>query len=282
MVSKADKVDIYKGRKGLISAGRNPKTVKGDKGGEYATAIMYLAPASQSGLGNVCPMAVQAGCEKACLFKAGMGGVFTNIPASRIARTQRYFQDRAAFLRDLVCDIEGFVRWCAKRGVKPAVRLNGTSDIQWEVGHPVELTRRTEHGMSYVVHHNSIFEAFPEVQFYDYTKVYKRAYRTLPSNYRLTLSYSAANEAYSQAVVKAARETGANLAVVYRTKATRDWMMEQPIRTVVAEGWGGEYVQRPVIDGDSDDMRFLDATGVIVGLYAKGPAKKDATGFVVG
>ena len=35
------------------------------------------------------------------------------------------------------------------------------------------------------------------------------------------------------------------------------------------------------LDGDKDDLRFLDAPHSIVALYAKGDAKKDASGFVI-
>lgn len=255
---------MFKGK--LIRSGGNAKTVKGDKGGQYETAIMYLAPGSQSLMGNVCPMALQAGCDpsihKACLYDSGQAGVFSSINKARIAKTQRYFKDRAEFMAALHKDVAAFVRYCAKRGVRPAVRLNGTSDIQWEVAHPVA-------GFA------SIFEAFPMVQWYDYTKIYKRAYRALPANYSLTLSYSAANPAYSQAIQKTARETGLNVAVVYRTKALRD--------AHIARGFGIMQEARPVIDGDETDMRFTDPRGVIVGLYAKGKgAKTDTSGFVVG
>jgi hypothetical protein len=248
-----------------IRSGGNAKTIKGDKLGNYETAIMYLAPAAQSLLGNVCPMAITAGCEMGCLSKAGRAGMFSSIVEARIAKTQRYFRDRKQFMADLVKDVAAFVRYCQRKGVKPAVRLNGTSDIQWEVAHP--CYRDGER-------FGSIFEAFPEVRFYDYTKVYKRAYRSLPANYSLTLSHSGANPAYSQAVQTAARETGINVAVVYRTKALRDAHM--------ARGYGIYQEVRPVIDGDETDMRFTDPKGVIVGLYAKGPAKKDTSGFVVG
>ncbi|MBB4345198.1 GP88 family protein [Rhizobium leguminosarum] len=249
---------MFKGT--LIRSGNNAKTVKGD--GEYETAIMYLAPFTMAGA-NVCPMAEQAGCVKGCLNTAGRGA-YNNVQQARIAKTKRYQASRTAFMADLVTDLERFVAYCKRKGVKPAVRLNGTSDIQWEVAH--YASRGDARG--------SVFELFPEVQFYDYTKVYKRAYRQLPANYALTLSYSAANPAYAEVVTKAAHETGANLAIVYRTKEQRDYFV-------------GKLVQygdacRDVIDGDETDMRFLDPKGVIVGLYAKGKAKGDQSGFVVG
>jgi hypothetical protein len=241
-----------------IRAGGNAKTVKGDS--VYQTAIMYLAPHRASGAGNVCPSAELAGCIVGCLFKAGRAAFTPSINPARVAKTQRYIENRGAFMVELVRDLNAFVRHCAKHGVKPACRLNGTSDIQWEVAHPCQR---------FGVWYHNIFEAFPEVQFYDYTKIMKRAYRALPSNYALTLSYSGANKAYADSVLKAHNDTGLNIAVVYRTKAIRDAAMT-------------DSTMPRVINGDETDMRFLDPKGVIVGLYAKGPAKKDTSGFVVG
>ncbi|RVJ40516.1 hypothetical protein [Sinorhizobium medicae] len=270
-----------------IIAGLNAKTVKGDKPSEYATAIMYLAPARMAGGANLCAMATEAGCDPnhggGCLVNSGQAQVFSSINRARIAKTQRYLANRAEFMAELVRDVQRFIKWCAKHGVKPAVRLNGTSDIQWEVAHPVEIRwvshnlnaagqRVTEYGSD---RYASIMEAFPEVQFYDYTKVYKRVYRQLPDNYALTLSYSGANPRYAEAVTKAAQETGANMAVVYRTKELRDYFVDKLVQY-------GETC-RDVIDGDQTDLRFLDPQRVIVGLYAKGKAAKaDTSGFVVG
>jgi hypothetical protein len=242
-----------------ISAGSNAKTVKGDD--TYQTAIMYLAPYTSSGVGNLCATAHIAQCHVGCLFRAGRAAIFESVNDARTRKTKRYFADRAAFIAELVRDIARFEKHCAKIGVKPAVRLNGTSDIMWEKAHPA-----VHNGML----HASLFAAFPAVTFYDYTKIVARVRKPLPSNYSLTLSYSAANPAYAESVWAAARETGTNVAVVYRSKALRDSYVAKPITD-----W-------PVIDGDETDMRFLDERGVIVGLYAKGPAKKDQTGFVIG
>jgi hypothetical protein len=254
-----------------ILAGLNAKTTKGDKGEEFATAIMYLAPARMAGGTNLCAMASIAACDPndggGCLVNAGQAKVFSSINRARIAKTKRYLADRAAFMAELARDVTRFVAWCDKRSVKPAVRLNGTSDIQWEVAHPVFVD-----GVRFA----SIFEAFLTVQFYDYTKIYKRAYRAIPKNYRLVLSYSAANSDYAAAVTKAAHDTDTNLAIVYRTKAQRDALAQSPV------GDDCRPLVRPVIDGDSDDLRFLYPAGVIVGLYAKGGAKRDSSGFVVG
>jgi hypothetical protein len=242
-----------------ISAGTNAKTVKGDK--TYQTAIMYLAAYTASGGGNICAMAAEAKCHEPCLVKSGRAELFESIMTARIAKTLRYFKNRAAFMAELVRDIERFVSHCARQGVLPAVRLNGTSDIQYEVAHPC-----VRGGARFA----SIFEAFPEVTFYDYTKIYKRCYRALPANYSLTLSYSGANPRYAAAVLQTAHETGVNVATVFRSKHDRN--------AIMAHGWN----DRPVIDGDETDMRFLDPRGVIVGLYAKGKAgRSDRSGFVV-
>lgn len=274
----------------LIRSGNNAKTVKGD--GEYETAIMYLAPFTLAGT-NVCPMAEQAGCVAGCLNTAGRGRM-NNVQIARINKTKRYLNNRAEFMHELVEDLTRFVAYCRRKGVKPAVRLNGTSDIQWEVAHPCEIgwvsnninaagQREEEYGSD---RYASIFEAFPEVQFYDYTKVYKRAYRQLPSNYSLVLSYSEANQRYADAIILAALETGANVAVVYRDKALRDALVSPAFNGggVVQNTLRGtsENLSREVFNGDETDLRFLDPKGVIVGLYAKGKAKVDTSGFVVG
>ena len=228
----------------LLSVGNNAKTVKGD-GSEYLTAILYLAPADNLQGVNVCPMAVTAGCKTACLYTAGRGKM-NSVQAGRLRKTMLWRDNRVAFLQQLRQDITKFQAYCLKRGIQPVVRLNGTSDIMWEK----HIDMETE---------------FPMVQFYDYTKIVKRVYKTLPVNYDLTLSYSEANAAYALSVLQAHEDTGANVAVVFRDKDT------------IPTSFAGSKV----LDGDKDDLRFLDAPRRIVALYAKGDAKKDDTGFVV-
>jgi hypothetical protein len=223
----------------LLNIDANAKTVKG-QGRGYMTAILYLAPADESGY-EVCPMASQ-GCRKACLNKAGMGA-FSNVQAARIAKTKWYFEDRSAFMAQLMTEVRAFIRKAFKAGLIPVVRLNGTSDIPWERV-PVE-------GKPNIMAH------FPTVQFYDYTKRHNR--RDLPDNYHLTFSLAEDNDTRASA----AASNGANVAVVFRTD-------KFPVT----------FMGMPVVDGDADDLRFLDGKGVVVGLKAKGPAKKDTSGFV--
>jgi hypothetical protein len=235
---------MWKGN--LLSAGSNAKTRKGD-GSEYVTAIMYLVPWKSAGI-NTCPMAEQAGCIEGCLNSAGRGA-FSNVQAGRARKTQWFATDREGFMIQLYKDVLSFMRFCAKIGVQPCVRLNGTSDIRWEL---IKVS-----GFA------NIFEAFPMVQFYDYTKIANR--KVTAPNYHLTWSYSGANDTYAKqyAIAKA---NGLNIAVVWRKVGMIP----------------SEYLGLPVVDGDKDDLRFLDPKGVVVALYAKGKARKDTSGFVIG
>jgi hypothetical protein len=242
---------MWKGN--LLSCGSNAKTVKGD-GSEYLTAIMYLKPYKTAGV-NLCAMAEQAKCIDPCLVGAGRGQM-DSVQAGRLRKTEWFIRDRQGFMAQLVADLESFVSYCSKRGIQPCVRLNGTSDIRWELI-PVQ---RGGHTLG------NVFLAFPMVTFYDYTKIANRkVVHTTPGNYSLTWSYSGASEAYAKqhAIAKA---NGLNIAVVFRRKGD--------IPT--------EFLGLPTIDGDRDDMRFLDPKGVVVALYAKGKAKQDQSGFVVG
>jgi len=228
--------------KNLLSVDTNAKTVKGQSKG-YRTGILYLAPASVSNVINVCAFASD-GCRKHCLYSAGRGA-FTSVQKARIAKTVFYVKDRPAFIETLKANVSKLVAKCTKENATPTVRLDGTSDVGWE-----------RHG---------VIQAFKSVQFYDYTKNYVRMLAfiggKLPSNYSLTFSRSETNE--SQCLDVLAR--GGNVAVVFRGK-------------VLPTHWQGF----PVINGDENDLRFLDPKGVVVGLTAKGKAKTDTSGFVVG
>ena len=237
----------------LLSTG-NPKVLKGTKQG-YNTYILHLAPANLSGY-QTCPKAT-AGCAEACLNTAGRGGMFkkgetTNvIQKARIRKTQFFFEERAGFMEWLVADIEKAIKQSAKLNLIPVFRLNGTSDLSFEKYSVIR------NGVQY----DNIFFAFPEVQFYDYTKVLGRKVANIP-NYHLTFSAADGNDLD---VIKAIQQ-GYNVATVFGIKKTEP----------MPEFYNG----LPVFDGDASDLRFLDPKGVVVGLYAKGKAKKDTSGFV--
>ena len=237
----------------LLSVG-NPKVLKGLKQG-YNTYILHLAPAKLSGY-ETCPKRT-IGCTDSCLNLAGRGGMFkkgettNNIQKARIRKTKMFFENRIEFMADLVKDIELAIKQSEKKGLIPVFRLNGTSDLSFE---KYEVIRN---GKLY----RNIFSAFPDNIFYDYTKVLGRKIQDIP-NYSLTFSAADGNDTD---VFKAIAQ-GYNIAMVFGIKKT----LPMP----------DEYMGLPVFNGDESDLRFLDPKQVIVGLYAKGKAKKDVTGFV--
>lgn len=225
----------------------NAKTVKGETKG-YLTFILYLAPARESGY-NMCPKASK-GCATACLFTAGMGR-FDNVKQARIRKTVYLMTDRDGFMSQLVKDIESAIKKAERLNLTPVFRLNGTSDVRWE-NIPVE-----DSGIIF----DNIMKRFPNRMFYDYTKLPNR--RNLPQNYHITFSRSESNDTDVQTVLN----TNTNIAVVFGVKK--------------GNSLPDMYLGRRIIDGDTDDLRFLDKSGVIVGLRSKGDAKKDTSGFVI-
>ena len=228
----------------LLSQG-STKIEKSNKlSDEWFSRIIYLAPDDLAdGKRTLCPFAKKAGCSEACLNTAGHGK-FSNVQQARIRKSLLFLNDQQEFMRQLVEDSNKFLKECDRLGKKPALRLNGTSDIQWE--------------HIKVDGHENIFAMFPQIQFYDYTKIPTRKVGHIP-NYHLTWSYSEADSNYA-ALIKTVSN---NIAVVFREALPE-----------VFKGF-------KVIDGDKHDMRFLDETQVVVGLIEKGEAKKDTSGFVI-
>ena len=186
-----------------------------------------------------------AGCRASCLHRAGRGGIYrpgesTNaIEQARIARTRLYLDRPDEFRAQLTAEIQAHVSRAGRLGLVPCVRLNGTSDIAWERKAPW------------------LFDTFPDLQYYDYTKVPGRD--LLPANYHLTFSRSEDNWNDCERALQGGR----NVAAVF------------------AGGVPDIFRGFRVFDGDATDLRFLDPVGIVVGLKAKGKAKRDATGFVV-
>lgn len=240
----------------LLNIDANAKTVKGQKKG-YLTGILYLAPHDVSGK-NLCPTAEIAKCHDTCLFVQGRAatfgkGTFTaangkeyrdnNIIRARIARTNLFHNDLELFLTTLENEINFLIRKADKKGLIPTVRLNGTSDIRWE-------NIRFKNGQT-------IFDKFPGIMFYDYTKISNR--KGLPANYHISWSYSGANTKY-----------------IHQRPENMNWVV-----VFSNSNFPSVFLGRKVINGDEHDLRFLDDNSVVVGLKAKGSAKKDTSGFVV-
>ena len=252
----------------ITPEGYAPKTDKGRSRG-YSTAIMYFAPADLSGY-DVCQYR-SAGCTAACLNTAGHGGIakkadvsgLNDIQRARIARTRLFFLNRALFNRLLVLELGAHIAKARAAGMIPCVRLNGTSDLPWE-------RLRLNDG-------RTVIETFPDVQFYDYTKHVDRAVANAsgshPTNYHLTFSLSETNGLDCASVLS----HGGNVAAVFKICGCSP---RARCGHYLPES-GMSYYGRPVVNGDHDDLRFLDPSGVVVGLKAKGLARIDTSGFVV-
>ena len=220
-------------KRNLLST-NNAKTVKGETSREvsYITHILYMSPFTANSKGiNVCSHASK-GCAESCLVSSGMGGIYTTVKQGRINKTEYFLADRTGFLNQLKTEIEKAIVKAEKKNAIPVFRLNGTSDLSYE--------------QYKIFEGKNIFELFPQVTFYDYTKNYTRFNKVLPSNYHLTFSRSETN--HSKAMELLAK--GVNVAMVF-TKTP------------------SEYEGYEVINGDQDDLRMLDPKGVIVGLKYK-------------
>jgi hypothetical protein len=209
----------------------NAKTIKGEKK-SYKTYILYLAPHTQNDKGiNVCSHASK-GCIESCLFKSGFGGIYTSVEKARRAKTDFFLSDRVNFLLQLKKEISAAIK-NQKPDEKICFRLNGTSDLSFE--------------KFKIENDKNIFELFPNVQFYDYTKNYIRLEkRVLPKNYHITFSRSETNEEKAIEMLN----LGYNVAAVF------DQLPQM-------------YKGFKVVNGDENDLRFLDEKNVIIGLKYK-------------
>ena len=228
----------------LLSNGiTNAKTSKN----EIRTFILYLSPYTLSGK-NVCPYASK-GCILGCLNISGRG-VFTSVQLSRLKKTKFWGEDRKGFYIQLVKELKNADKLAKRNNTTFAIRLNGTSDID-----------HSQH--IYNLFNVDIFSAFQNLKFYDYTKGISRLKKYMMNykngSYHLTFSRSESN--YEQCIE--ALKLGFNVAVVFKSTLPKKW-----------EGF-------KVVNGDETDLRINDSKGCVIGLKAKGKAKKDMSGFVV-
>jgi len=223
-------------KKPLLST-NNAKTIKGEKLG-YITYILYMSPFTANSKGiNVCSHASK-GCADSCLVGSGFGGMYTSVKQGRIDKTEYFLRDRVGFLHQVKDEIAKAIKKNEGKAIV-TIRLNGTSDL------PFEKFK--------VFEGKNIFEVFPDVQFYDYTKNYLRFDKELPKNYHLTFSRSEINNDKSIELLK----RGFNVAMVF------DKLPET-------------YEGFKVINADLDDLRFLDEKNVICGLKYKKMTGKGA------
>ena len=213
------------------------------KKNELETHIMYLAPSTQLAGFNLCPKASK-GCSASCLYTAGRGR-FNSVQKARLERTKLWAYDRTQFYHVLLKELDKLSSRATRLGKTIAVRLNGTSDIDH-----VEMMLRVT-GIDVLKMDGLIF--------YDYTKCINYINKYKGTAYKFTFSRSECND---EDVDKVLSE-GGNVAVVFKD--------------TLPDTWRGYKV----INGDETDLRYFDPTNVVVGLKAKGEAKKDTSNFVV-
>lgn len=236
------KTTSYKQVVNLLSKGStNAKTSKN----ELETFILYLAPSNTVKQFNLCPFA-SAGCIASCLNTAGRGA-FSNVQLARMNKTKFWGYDRANFYIQLANELLKIHGKAIKYKEKIAIRLNGTSDID----HINLLERYT--GI------NFLDSFYSDLLFYDYTKNINHIKRYVGTNYKLTFSRSETNDKECLTAIS----LGSNVAAVFQSTLPYT------------------YKGINVINGDDTDLRYFDPIGVIIGLKAKGKAKKDKTGFVI-
>ena len=234
----------YKPVKNLLSKGStNSKTAKNS----IKTFILYLAPHNLNNKGLTLCKDASKGCIASCLYSAGRGK-FSNVQNSRINKANYFVTDKKVFLIQLLKEIKREIKKASDKDEKIAFRLNGTSDIDF----------------LYLLNKNLDFDIellnYDKVYFYDYTKSIARAKRYKDfRNYTLTFSKSETNDKE----VKEALNLGINVAAVFKDNLPQ------------------KYKGTKVIDGDFSDLEMIKHKNIILGLKAKGDAKKDTTGFVI-
>lgn len=252
--------------------GQNTKLVKGSR--KYVVMGLSLTPADTSGH-QVCVFSTPE-CRELCLAGSGKGAATTDAARirrfkqlhpgllrwgggpeiARILRTLWLFENPLTFLLQLASDIDWFVAAARSHRVTPVLRMNVLSDIRWEnIPFPNLRTGRWS---------RNVMEAYPAVQFYDYTKDPGRDLENLPPNYDITFSLAETTANQRHAANMLAR--GVNVAVVFDVQA-------HPPKPLPREFWGVR-----VVDGDESDLRFLDPRPAVVGLRFKQMAGKAAAG----
>lgn len=210
---------------------------------EIETYILYLAPSDIVDGVNLCPFASE-GCRKVCLYSAGRGA-FSNVQTARMNKTKLWRDDRVLFYIKLNTELLEIQAKAQKQGTKIAIRLNGTSDVDH-----IDLLKRYG-GIDWLTSNWLLF--------YDYTKNPNMIKKYAGTSYRITFSRSECNEDKAMEVLG----NGGNVAMVFGSELPET------------------YKGYKVINGDESDLRYFDPANVIVGLKAKGQAKKDVSGFVI-
>ena len=201
------------------------------------TYCIYLAPWNISGH-QVCPKGEN--CHKSCLNYSGRekisefsSGRDNRVMRARIAKTNAFYKNRDLFMLTMIHEIKRYMRKAESMNMEFSVRINGTSDLS-----PI-LFKDPISG-------KNILELFPNVQFYDYTKVYNRIklMEKYP-NYDVVFSF----DGYNWGECEKFLENGGKVAVVFYGGLPKTF-----------KGWN-------VVSGNEYDMRYLDPKQTIIGLH---------------
>ena len=243
----------------------NPKTQKST----IKTYILHLSPSDSSGVINICKSAFN--CKKLCLHRSGNPKFLNSKIKSRINKTIAFDYSQNDFMNLLILSIIRNYR--KNNSLKTAFRMNGTSDILFEniqIYIPVSLSDFIYNKFSFNInsgYYSNIFEIFKHeknIIFYDYTKE-KREFKNLLNqyNYHLTFSFDGANNIVNIKRCIDAMQENVNIASCINIKKS------QPLPTrFYSEIFNKEF---NIINGDNDDMRFLDPKNKLVLLRFKKP-----------
>ena len=229
----------YFSKKPYQLLGINPST-KIEKGQKINvnTAILYLAPDTTVTNKTICPNASRNGCSNDCLASSGRLGMI-NGQLAQIRRTLYYLYHNESFMIQLQNEIDKYHK---KYGDTLAVRLNGTSDLNWA---------------EFIANN-------PKIQFYDYSKLRNMILKNKNKNHHYTFSGSMYSD-YSRKELTKAVDAGLNIALAFNTKGTKKDTLRIPKK----------LFNKKLVDFDITDVRFKDKKGSIGYLKRKGSNVND-------
>lgn len=230
----------------LGAINHSAKLKKNGKINHQYTYAIYLAPYTMSGY-NLCRFSTPE-CRKGCLNTSGRAGMDivsgrNQIMPARIKKARLLVEHRDFFMAWMIAEINSAIKKAERDGYGFSVRLNATSDVNW-----IETKYKGKW---------NIFEIFPDVKFYDYTKDHTR-FDNVPKNYFLTYSYTGRNWKHCENLL----HRGFNVAMVFKVRNEKH----------IPNNFRGYEV----INGDITDYRIADKQGIIVGLKWKSIADKQA------
>ena len=235
----------------LLTVGSDAKTVKGEKY-NYLTGIHYALPHREVYEHKFAAKLLRdagiknynacwwAGNCKLPCLNTSGRGAFDTTQVARAKRTLYKVLNSSEFRMKMIREVAALERKALRKAMKPCVRPNGTTDEDYAW----------------------LVDIFQHIQFYDYTKSIKRLMLNRRHNYHLTFSYDGPRNWHD---CKLALDNGHNVAIVFSGDP---------------DTWPKTLRNRKVINGDDSDLRFKDPKGRLIGLTAKGRAKKDTSGFV--